>query len=60
MSINYGFNSLQLELITADVNKVNENLVTILDKLFTRFLSFTVKKTNAPTDAIPLKKKIGI
>jgi len=38
--INYGFNALQLELITADVNTANINSVKILDKFFTRDFEF--------------------
>ncbi len=38
--INYGFNELQLELITADVNTANTNTVKILDKFYTRDFEF--------------------
>jgi ribosomal-protein-alanine N-acetyltransferase len=38
--IDYAFNTLNLELLTADVNTANVNSVKILDKFFTRDVEF--------------------
>lgn len=38
--IDYGFNTLQLELLTADTNTANTGSVKILDKFFTREFEF--------------------
>ena len=55
--INYGFNELQMELITADVNTANENSVKILDKFFTRDFEFYNEEDQCTDRRYKLKKE---
>lgn len=55
--INYGFNALQMELITADVDTANVNSVKILDKFFTRDFEFYNEADQCTDRRYKLKKE---
>jgi ribosomal-protein-alanine N-acetyltransferase len=55
--INYAFNTLNLELLTADVNTANVNSVKILDKFFTRDFEFYNEEDQCTDRRHTLKKE---
>jgi ribosomal-protein-alanine N-acetyltransferase len=55
--IDYAFNTLNLELLTADVNTANVNSVKILDKFFTRDVEFYNEEDQCKDRRHTLKKE---
>ena len=55
--INYGFNELQIEVITADTNTANTGSVKILDKFFQRDFEFYNKEDQCIDRRYKLKKE---